>query len=103
MTVGYIANAAFRGDNIIKRAAKTSITQVIQQSRGQRGAGAAAERIRVPSIDGTNILQLNLAPSNQTQGINPYILTVGKVTAKDGPDVNNAGRSPQYILKFRNG
>jgi hypothetical protein len=104
MTVGYIANAAFRGDNIIKRAAKTSITQVIQQSRGQRGAGAAAERIRVPSIDGTNILQLNLAPSNQNQSINPYILTVGKVTAKDGPDANNQGIASVYteVQKWMN-
>jgi hypothetical protein len=102
MTVGYIANAAFRGDNVIKRAAKTSITRVIRQSRGQRGAGAPAERIQVPSIASTNILQLNFAPSNPTGGT--YILTVGKVTAKAGPDVNNAGRVSAYseVQKWMN-
>jgi len=104
MTVGYIANAAFRGDNIIKRAKRNPITQVIRQSRGQRGAGAAADRIQVPSIDSTNILQLNLAPGNQIKGIVPYILTVGKVKAASGPDGNTPGNKSVYteVQKWMN-
>ena len=104
MTVGYIARAAFRGDNIIKRAAKKPITQVIRQRRGQRGAGAAAERIQVPSINGTNILQLNLAPGNQIKGTIPYILTVGKVKAASGPDGNTPGNKSVYteVQKWMN-
>ena len=91
MTVGYIAKKAYRGANVIKRAGKRSITQVIRQSRGQRGGGAAAERLVVPEIDTVDTLQLNLAPGSVGR-----ILTVGRVSAEGGPDSNNPGESSSY-------